>query len=407
MSISAKSVTLAIDGGKPTCSPIRDKWPIFEQDEIDSAVKVLQSGRVNYWTGEEGRSFEREFAEACGCAHAIALANGTVALELALRVLGISAGDEVITTSRTFLASASCAVMVGAKPVLADVDRASGNITAEAIEPLLTPRTRAIIAVHLAGWPCEMDSIMQLAKKNGLAVIEDCAQAHGATYHGKPIGSIGDIGAFSFCQDKIMTTAGEGGMLTTQDPDIWSKAWSLKDHGKSFDAVYNRRHPEGFRWLHESFGTNWRLSEVQSAVGRVQLRKARGWVEQRRKIASRYNCSFAQLPGLRVEVPALELQHSYYRYYVYVRPERLRAEWNRDRILRALNAEGVPTYSGTCSEIYLEKAFPRKWRPKARLTVAQELGETTIMLPVFHTLDECQISGVCSAVEKVMMCATG
>jgi dTDP-4-amino-4,6-dideoxygalactose transaminase len=231
-------------------------WPSFTPEEADAVQKVLLSNKVNYWTGTEGREFEKEFAAYCGAKHAIALTNGTVALELALFALGIGPGDEVITTSRTFIASASCIVMRGATPVIADVDPVSQNVTAETIRPLITPRTRAIIAVHLAGWPCDMDPILALAREHGLKVIEDCAQCHGATYKGRPVGSLGDVAAFSFCQDKIMTTGGEGGMLTTRDTALWERAWAFKDHGKSFDAVYNRQHPPGFRWLHESFGTN-------------------------------------------------------------------------------------------------------------------------------------------------------
>ena len=253
-------------------------WPHFAPDEIEAAAKVLQSGKVNYWTGQEGRLFEREFADYVGTKHAIALHNGTVALELALYAMGVGEGDEVITTPRTFIASASAAVMRGARPVFADVDPESGLITAETIERAITPRTKAIIVVHLAGWPADMDAIMALARKHNLWVIEDCAQAHGARYKGRSVGSIGHAGAWSFCQDKILTTGGEGGMLTLNDDELWSKAWSFKDHGKSYDAVYNRQHPPGFRWLHEDFGTNWRMLEVQSAIGRVILRKLDGWV---------------------------------------------------------------------------------------------------------------------------------
>src|SRR5208282_1519874 len=261
-------------------------WPYFEADEIEAAASVLRSGKVNYWTGDLGRRFEDEFAAYVGCRHAVALSNGTVALELALHALGVGAEDEVITTSRTFIASASCAVMRGARPVLADVDRDSQNITAETIRAALSPRTKAIIAVHLAGWPCDMDPILRLAGERGLKVIEDCAQALGATYKGRPVGSMGDAAAFSFCQDKIMTTGGEGGMMTTHNEEVWKRAWSFKDHGKSYDAVHRRAHPPGFRWLHESFGTNWRMTEMQSAIGRVALRKVAAWVEIRRRNAA-------------------------------------------------------------------------------------------------------------------------
>ena len=380
-------------------------WPFFADDEIEAAVRVLSSGKVNYWTGQEGRLFEKEFAEFAGCAHSVALANGTVALECALRALGIGPGDEVVTTSRTFIASASCASMLGARPVFADVDRESQNITAESILQVLTPRTKAIVAVHLAGWPCAMDGILALAGERGIKVVEDCAQAHGATYKGRPIGSMGDIAAFSFCQDKIMTTAGEGGMVTTNSAGLWGAMWSLKDHGKSYDAVYLREHAPGFRWLHESFGTNWRLTEVQSAIGRLQLRKLPLWVKTRRKHAALLSACFAELPGLRVTTPPEPVGHSYYKYYAFVDSEALRAGWTRDRILAEIVALGIPCFSGSCSEIYIEKAFPAAWRPASRLPVARELGETSLMFLVHPTLTDEDLAHTCDAVRQVMRAA--
>ncbi len=391
--------------GQP-CTTTAISWPYFADDEIEAAVQVLRSGKVNYWTGDEGRLFEKEFAAFAGCKHAIALANGSVALECALKVLGIGPGDEVITTSRTFIASASCAVMVGARPVIADVDRESQNITAETIGRVLTPRTKAIVAVHLAGWPCEMDGILALARQHGIKVVEDCAQAHGATYKGQPVGSLGDVAAFSFCQDKIMTTAGEGGMVTTNSTELWKSMWSLKDHGKSYDAVYHREHAPGFRWLHESFGTNWRMTEVQSAVGRIQLRKLPQWLSVRRNYAQTLTSQFVTLPGLRITVPPKHIEHAYYKYDAFVRPEALHPEWTRDRIIEAVNAEGIPCFCGSCSEIYLERAFPPEWLPQERLAVARELGETSLMFLVHPTLTEEQIHNTWATVKKVMSAAT-
>jgi dTDP-4-amino-4,6-dideoxygalactose transaminase len=296
--------------------------------------------------------------------------------------------------------------LVGARPVIADVDRESQEITAETIRRVLTPRTKAIVAVHLAGWPCEMDEILALARELDIKVVEDCAQAHGATYKGRPVGSLGDVAAFSFCQDKIMTTAGEGGMVTTESAELWNTMWSLKDHGKSYDAVYHHEHAPGFHWLHESFGTNWRLSEVQSAVGRIQLKNLPQWLSVRRKYAQILTDLFATLPGLRVTVPPKHIEHAYYKYYAFVRPEALRPGWTRDRIIEAVKAEGIPCFSGSCSEIYLEKAFPPEWRPEERLPVARELGETSLMFLVHPTLTEEHILATCEAVKKVMSAAT-
>ncbi|NVO00997.1 MAG: DegT/DnrJ/EryC1/StrS aminotransferase family protein [Geobacteraceae bacterium] len=397
---------LAINGDKPVRTIPFSPWPHFPQDEIAAATACLVSGKVNYWTGTEGREFEKEFAAYTGCRHAIALANGTVALELALYALGIGHGDEVITTCRTFIASASCIVMRGATPIIADVDPVSQNITAETIRPLITPRTKAIICVHLAGWPCDMDPIMDLAREHGLKVIEDCAQCHGATYKGRPVGSLGDVAAFSFCQDKIMTTGGEGGMLTTNDENLWRKAWEFKDHGKCYDAVYNRQHQPGFRWLHESFGTNMRLTEMQSAIGRVQLAKLPQWTRIRQRHAAILTKWFSKIPALRLTVPPPEIGHAYYKYYVFIRPELLSEGWSRDRLMEAITAEGIPCFSGSCSEIYREKAFTDAgFGPAERLPVAKELGETSLMFLVHPTLCEQDMRDTVEAVKKVFMAA--
>ncbi|WP_221090033.1 DegT/DnrJ/EryC1/StrS family aminotransferase [Deinococcus aquaedulcis] len=384
-------------------APTFSSWPVFESDEVQAVTRVLQSGKVNYWTGTEAREFEREYAEYLGVKHAIALHNGTLALELALHAFGIGHGDEVITTARTFIASASAAVMRGCLPVIADVDPVSQNITAETIRAVLTPKTKAIIPVHLAGWPCDMDPIMELASEHGLIVIEDCAQAHGAFYKGRPVGSIGHAGAFSFCQDKIMTTGGEGGLLALNDTEAWKKAWAYKDHGKSYDAVYNREHAPGFRWLHESFGTNWRMLEVQAAIGRLQLRKLPGWIDRRRAHAAILNERFSKHPSLRLTLPDVEIQHAYYKYYVFVNPERLAPGWDRDRIMNTVAALGVPCFSGSCSEIYLEKAFTNAgYGPAERLPVAKELGETALMFLVHPTLSDQDMHHVADTMDRVM-----
>jgi dTDP-4-amino-4,6-dideoxygalactose transaminase len=306
-------------------------------------------------------------------------------------------------TPRTFIASVSCVVNAGATPVFADVDRDSGNLTAASIEAVLTPRTRAVIAVHLGGWPCEMDAIMALARSRNFQVIEDCAQAHGATYEGRSVGSIGQIGAWSFCQDKIMTTGGEGGMVTTDDAALWSAMWSYKDHGKSWAAIHEREHPPGFRWVHESFGTNWRMLEVQAAIGRIQLARIPDWHRRRAENAARLNEAFATVSGLRVPLPPDNVEHGWYKYYVYIVPEALRADWSRGRIIEEISGSGVPCFGGSCSEVYLERAFDGSpWRPRERLPIARELGETSLMFLVHPTLTEAEIAKSCDVVRAVM-----
>ena len=378
-------------------------WPSFTAEEAEAVSRVLLSNKVNYWTGQECREFEKEFASWCGVSRAIALTNGTVAIDVAMKALNIGVGDEVVVTSRTFLASVSSIISVGATPVFADVDADSQNITAETITPVLSSRTKAIICVHLAGWPCDMDAINELARIHNLYVIEDCAQAHGARYKGTAVGALGHVAAWSFCQDKIMTTGGEGGMLTTANDALWSTAWSYKDHGKSWDAVYNREHPSGFRWLHESFGTNWRMIEMQAAIGRIQLTRMADWHAARQANAQRILDTCTQIPALRVPVVPNDIDHAWYRAYAFVRPEALADGWSRDRIMAEINAAGVPCYSGSCSEVYLEKAFDgTPWRPLERLPVAKELGETSLMFLVHPTLTVAEIDKTCKVIMAIM-----
>ena len=378
-------------------------WPSFTEEEANAVRDVILSNKVNYWTGRECTLFEKEFAAWAGCEHAVALANGTLALDAALKALDIGPGDEVVVTPRTFLASVSCVINAGATPVFADVDINSQNITAESIQAVLTPRTRAIICVHLAGWPCDMDPIMALANTHNIRVIEDCAQAHGAKYKGRSVGSIGHIGAWSFCQDKIISTGGEGGMVTTHDRALWSKMWAFKDHGKNWNEVYKREHPPGFRWLHDSFGTNWRMLETQAVLGRIQLQRMDQWHARRTEHAQRIWKTAAQLPWLRVPQLPADIEHAAYKCYVFVRPEQLKPGWNRDQIQAEINARGVPCYSGSCSEVYLEKAFDNTgWRPVQRLPVAKELGETALMFLVHPTLTADEINKTCQVLTQVM-----
>lgn len=395
---------LAIDGGVPVRTSPLPPWPHFGEAELDAARSVLASGKVNYWTGTQCKDFEGEFAAYHGGGHAIALANGTLALELALRVLGIGQGDEVIVTPRSYFASAGCCAIVGASPVFADVDANSQNFTADSITAAITPKTKAIIAVHLAGWPCEMPEIMSLARERGIRVIEDCAQSHGARIDDRLVGTFGDIAAWSFCQDKIMSTAGEGGMLLTRDASLWEAAWSFKDHGKSRQQVRADDHPLGFRWLHESFGSNYRLTELQAAIGRLQLGYLDDWVAKRRENTARINQGISDIPSLRTTPPSAREFHSYYKFYAFVRPSMLRADWSRDRILRALVTEGLPGLSGACPEIYREKAFEHT--SHSTLPVAHELGKTSLMLPVHPTMDTKDIDDMIRALRKVFIAAS-
>ncbi len=379
-------------------------WPHFEEDEIQAAINVLRSGHVNQWTGQEVRLFEKEFANYIGVKYAIALANGSLALDLALIVLAIGPGDEVIVSPRSFFASAGCIALRGATPVFVDVDPESQNITVENVKTAWTPETKAVIAVHLAGWPCELDGLRSFCDEKDIFLIEDCAQAHGAKYKNRKIGSYGDFAAFSFCQDKIMTTGGEGGMLLTNNHEFWEKAWSYKDHGKDYDSVFSGKNGEGFRWLAKGLGTNYRMTEVQAAIGRMQLGKLDGWVSQRRKLAGIMNQSFLSLENMRTTIPTTDYEHAYYKYYVFVRPEGLARGWSRERIISEISSENIACGVGSCPLICCEKAFiDYGYKIIGNLSVAKDLGETALMFQVHPTLNESDVEATALAIKKIFV----
>ena len=381
-------------------------WPNFSETEGELVKEVLLSNKVNYWTGKEARYFEKEYAEYFGSKHSIALANGTLAIDLALLALGVGAGDEVIVTPRSFIASASSVVNNGAVPVFADVDNGSQNLTAETIAPVVTTRTKAIICVHLAGWPCEMDDILELASAHNLAIIEDCAQAHGASYRGKSVGTIGQAGAWSFCQDKIMTTGGEGGMITLDDEKLHEIMWSYKDHGKSLEKVNTPNASTGFRYIHDSIGTNWRLTEMQAALGRYQLAQLCGWVDQRRKNARALIEGLAETTGVRLTVPPDHVSHAYYKFYFFVEPTALKSGWDRDRIVAEIHQRGVPCFTGSCPEIYKEQAFTERYGIHPTLPVAASLGGSSVMLNVHPGITEEHCEQTADTIREVFALAT-
>lgn len=355
-------------------------WPNFSRREGEIVKEVLLSNKVNYWTGDIGKKFEREFAAAMECNYSIAVANGTVALDLALMALNIGEGDEVIVTPRSFIASASAIHNSRATPVFADVDLVSQNITAESINAVLTDKTKAIVCVHLAGWPCDMRAIKALAEIHGIKILEDCAQAHGAKLDGESVGGLGDIGAWSFCQDKIMTTGGEGGMITTNNAELFEKMWSFKDHGKNRYKMENPAESYAFKFVHDSFGSNLRLTEMQSALGIHQLGLLDDWSEQRKNNALYYYKALSKFECLNTPMPPENIRHAYYKYYFFVDVESLAVDWDRDRIVEEINLSGGRCFSGSCPEIYLEQAFVTNYGAIAQLPNARVLGLESLMV---------------------------
>ena len=400
---------LAIEGGTPIRKSPMPAWPSPSEAQIAAVTDVLRTGRINYWTGEVGRSLEREYAEYLGCKHALLAANGTLALELALRGLRIGRGDEVVVPARTFIATASCIVTVGATPVVADIDPDSGNLTAATVSAALSERTKAVVVVHLGGWPAEMDDLLALARERGLKVVEDCAQAHGGTYRGRLLGSLGDVACFSFCQDKIIA-AGEGGLVACNDDEVAERIWSYRDHGKSYTKYHD---PEfmarkaSFKWVHDSFGSNHRMAELESAMARVGLAELPAAHARRTELALRLAAGLEPLRGIRAPLPPTGSEHAFYRLYAYVRPDELAGGWGRDRVLFAIAAEGVPVQYGSCAELYREDAMRKAgFGPDGRLPGAALVHDTSLAFFVHPTLADTDIDDVIAAVAKVMEAAT-
>ena len=378
-------------------------WPEYSEEEIDAVAEILRSGKGNYWFGEHGRKFEEEFAEYCGGGFALTAGNGTLALEMALHGLGVGPGDEVIVTPRSFVASANCIVQLGATPVFADVDRESQNITPSTIEEKITGKTRCIIAVHLAGWPCEMKEIMNLAAENDIYVIEDCAQAHGAEINGKRAGAWGHAAAFSFCQDKIISTGGEGGMLLTNDEELWAKAAALRNHGKDPRKYNPGTMGTKEQGLPDTFGSNYRMTEMQSCMGRIQLQHLDDWVQKRQANAAMLDDVIKNCGAARATIPPPHVTHAYYKYYFFADTANLKDDWNRNRIIEAISGEGIPCGAGTSAEIYQLDAYSGGTSdPGQRLTVARELGETGIMLPVPPNYNADCMTYMCNTVQSVL-----
>lgn len=385
---------------------------MFDCDEIDAVEDVLRSGRVNYWTGSACKEFEAAWSAAHGGVRAISMANGSVTMEAALRALGIGAGDEVIVSPRSYVASAMCVLLAGATPVFADVDPTSGCITPETADAVRSPRTRAIIPVHIGGWPCDMHGLTAWAAPQGIHIIEDCAQAHGAHIAGRPVGTFGTFASWSFCQDKIMTTGGEGGMLCTADESLHARCWSFSQHGKdAFEAraPHAPDVPGSFRWMIRHEGTNLRMTEMQAAIGICQLRKLQSWVDARRRNSLIMQDALRSVAGL--SVPATPEGHAHYRCVAFV--EGPDAPARRDLMLRALGAEGIPAMHGSCGEIYREDVFTaRNLTPAAmgrgildsegRLPTARRLHETCLTFLVHHTIDEESMRAYASSVARCL-----
>ncbi|MEL7190033.1 MAG: DegT/DnrJ/EryC1/StrS family aminotransferase [Pseudomonadota bacterium] len=368
----------------------KSSWPRHEPDEIAAVTSVLESGRVNSLVhGDQNKAFEKEFAEYVGVPFAVAVSNGTVSIELALRALGVGKGDEVIVPARSFFATTSAVVAVGATPVFAEVESDTQNIDPASVERMIGDRTRAIVCVHLAGQPCNMGRLCDIAKRNQVFLVEDCAQAHGATWRGQKVGSFGDAGSFSFCTDKIMSTGGEGGMLVMKDESVWRRSWAYKDHGKDPIRLKEKSNsaPGEFRYCIDDFGSNFRMTEMQAAIGRVQLRKLDGWVAQRRENACALVEEATKHPAVSGMTVPDHAFHAFYKCYILLDLEQLPQGVTRSDVLVELMARGISCGSGSCPDMSREGAFADlEVRRDGELAVSHAMAARTIMFQVDHTL---------------------
>lgn len=395
---------LPLSPAAPAAVPVVSQWPRHEPDEIDAAVSVLESGRVNALLhGEQTTRLARAFAAFCGMEHGFCVANGTLALEVAMRALGIGPGDEIIVPARSFFASAGAVLAVGAKPAFADVCPDSQNIDPQSVARLVGPATKAILAVHLAGWPCDMKALRGIADSNGLFLIEDCAQAHGAAIGSHKVGSFGDAAAFSFCTDKIMSTAGEGGLVLFRTAGHCEAGFSYKDHGKNFARMADGQgRPGEFRFIHDFAGSNFRLTEFQAAIGNCQLAKLPQWLAARRHNARVLMMRLAGDDRIRLPLPGPDITHAWYKFYLQL-PGAEDLPGYRSQVIGRLQAAGIPAGSGSCPDMSREGAFANMdIRRDGDLPQARRLGRRTVMLPVDHTLGDEAMHRMADALLKAL-----
>lgn len=376
------------------------KWPSYTKQEIKKVTEVIKSGKVNYWTGNEVKSFEKEFSNFIGNKYSIAVCNATLALEASLLALNIGKGDEVITTPRSYNASASCILRVGAKPVFADIDIETQNISARDIKKKISNKTKAIICVHLGGTPCDILEIKKSIKKKGIKLIEDCSQAHGAKYENKYVGSFSDIAVWSFCNDKIISTIGEGGMISTNNKKLFYKLWSLKEIGKDFKKSNTKFLPK-FKWTHDHIGANLRMTEVQAAVGRIQLKNLNHMVNTRRKLA-KIIIDFLEKNKLFFTFKLNKKYFSsFYRLYFFLDKKKLSKKLNREKIIKSLRKDGNDVSVGSCPEIYLEKSFSKILKKKIISPNAQYLSKISLAYSFSHLTSKKEIYQFLNSIKKI------
>jgi len=371
--------------------------PVIDEDDVAAVVAVLRSGWLT--TGPETRRFEQAFAHAIGARHAIALSSGTAALHLALRVLGVQPGDDVVVPTYTFAATGEVVTYLGARPVLADVDPDTGNLRAEDIARVLTPKTRAVVPVHLGGLPCEMADIRELADGAGFAIVEDAAHAFPAREGRHAVGTLGDAAAFSFYATKTITT-GEGGMLVLRDAAAAEQARILALHGISRDAWL--RYTAAGTWRYDilASGYKYNLTDIAAALGTSQLRKARAFQERRRRLAARYTRGLESLEAIVTPPTRPGTEHAWHLYMIRVRADVLGI--GRDAFIEALRARNIGT-SVHFIPLHLHPYYEQVWgyRPGA-FPNAEAIFDGVVSLPLYPAMSDDDADDVIAAVTDVV-----
>ena len=371
----------------------QENWPIVSSKEIKIVNKVLKSNKLNYWTGTNCTNFEKEFSNKFKIKYSISLANGSVGLDIAIKSLKLKKNSEIIVTPRSYISSVTSVINQGLKPIFADIDLNSQNIEAKNIEKKITKNTKAVVVVHLGGMPSNMIKIKELAKKYNLKIIEDCSQAHGAKINNKYVGTFGDVSVWSFCNDKILNTLGEGGIVATKNRNNFKNLWSLKDCGKNYSKLRKKKRQFKFRWVHDFEGTNLRMTEVQAAVGRYQLKQLDKWIKKRNINSIKINKVCEKFRSIKTQKTPKNFTNAYYRCYVFLRPNFIKKGWTREKILKYLNKIGLYCDVGSCPEIYKEKfLITNKLVSSKELENASLVGKTSIAFKVSPNIYESKFN---------------
>ncbi len=377
-------------------------WPHYSNRIANLVKKTILSGKVNYWTGNLCEKFENKFSKFIDVKYCCSISNASVGLEIALNALDIKKNDEVIVPSRTYITSASAILRVNAKPIFADIEKNSLNIDINSIKKNINRNTKAIICVHLAGYPCDMENILKIAKKNNLKVIEDCSQAHGAMIKNRSVGSFGDISVWSFCNDKIISTGGEGGMIACNNKTIYKKIWSIKDCGRSYDKIRKKTTKVGYRWLYDSIGTNFRMTEMQAAIGILQLKELKSYLKKRNRNANILRNALKKINFIDFQNVDKKLYHAYYRFTILVNKTKIKKGNSRDTILKQLINNKIPATVGVCPELYKEKVFHKFRKKYTDKYYAKEVGKNIICFSVDPSISEKNMQSISNKIKRIM-----